>query len=111
MNRDELDQMMKQVQQMQAQMLEAQETLAEETVEGTAGGGVVRAEMSGSGDLRSISIAPDVVDPEEVEMLQDLIVAAINDAARRASELQAQRLGNVAGGLGDVGGLGGLLGP
>lgn len=109
MNRDEMNQMMKQVQQMQAQMLEAQETLADETVEGTAGGGMVKAVMNGSGDLRSVTIDPKVVDPADVEMLQDLVVAAVTDAARRAQALQSERLGKVAGF--DAGGLGGLLGP
>lgn len=109
MNRNELNEMMKQVQQMQAQMLSAQETLAEETVEGSAGGGMVTAVMTGSGDLRSITIDPKVVDPDDVEMLQDLVLAAINDASRRAQSLQSERLGQVAGF--DASGLGGLLGP
>ena len=109
MKRDELNQMMKQVQQMQAQMIEAQDALAEETVEGTAGGGMVRATMTGSGELRSVIIDPKVVDPDDVEMLQDLVVAAINDASRQSQALQSERLGRATGGLGDVG-LGNLLG-
>ena len=109
MKRDELNQMMKQVQQMQAQMIEAQNSLAEETVEGTAGGGMVRATMAGSGELRSVIIDPKVVDPDDVEMLQDLVVAAINDASRQSQALQAERLGQATGGLGDAG-LGNLLG-
>lgn len=110
MNRDQLDEMMKQVQQMQAQMLEAQESLADETVEGSAGGGVVRAVMAGNGELRSVVIDPEVVEPDDVEMLQDLVVAAVNDANRRAQTLQAERLGQATGGLGGIGGLGNLLG-
>lgn len=111
MKQNDLDQMLKQVQQMQSDMLEAQQALAEETVEGSAGGGMVKALMTGSGDLKSIEISPDVVDPSDVEMLQDLVVAAVSDADRRARDLQAERLGGATGGL-DLGGgdLGGLLG-
>lgn len=111
MKQNDLDQMLKQVQQMQSDMLEAQQVLAEETVEGSAGGGMVKAVMSGGGELQLIAISPDVVDPSDVEMLQDLVVAAVSDADRRARELQAERLGNATGGL-DLGGgdLGGLLG-
>jgi DNA-binding YbaB/EbfC family protein len=91
--------MMKQVQKMQADMLAAQDALANETVEASAGGGMVKAVVTGSGELRSISIAPDVVDPDDVEMLEDLVVAAITEATRMASELQQQRLGGVTGGI------------
>lgn len=109
MNRNDLSQMMQQMQQMQADMLQAQEQLAQETVEGSAGGGMVTAVATGAGELKSVSIAPDVVDPDDVEMLQDLVVAAVNEASRRAQELQTERLGGVTGGL-DMGDLGGLLG-
>lgn len=109
-NPKQLNQMMRQVQKMQAEMAAAQEALAEETVEGSAGGGVVKAVVTGAGELRSISIDPGVVDPEDVEMLEDLVVAAVHDAMRQAQELQSSRLGGLAGGLGDLGGLGGLLG-
>lgn len=91
--------MMKQVQKMQADMLAAQDALANETVEASAGGGMVKAVVSGSGELQSISIAPEVVDPDDVEMLEDLVVAAITEATRMASELQQQRLGGVTGGI------------
>lgn len=91
--------MMKQVQKMQADMLAAQDALANETVEAGAGGGMVKAVVSGSGELQSISIAPEVVDPDDVEMLEDLVVAAITEATRMASELQQQRLGGVTGGI------------
>ena len=91
--------MMRQVQQMQADMAAAQEALANETVEGSAGGGVVKAVVTGAGELLSISIAPEVVDPDDVEMLQDLVVAAVVEANRMASEIQSQRLGGVTGGL------------
>ncbi len=91
--------MMKQVQKMQADMLAAQDALATETVEASAGGGMVKAVVSGSGELQSISIAPEVVDPDDVEMLEDLVVAAVTEASRMAAELQQQRLGGVTGGI------------
>ncbi|HVM39943.1 MAG TPA: YbaB/EbfC family nucleoid-associated protein [Acidimicrobiia bacterium] len=109
MKQSDLNRMMRQVQQMQADMAAAQEALAEETVEGTAGGGMVTAVVTGSGELRSVEINPEVVDPDDVEMLQDLVVAAVTDANRKAAALQQERLGGIAGGL-DTGGLGGLLG-
>lgn len=107
-NQRQVNQMMRQVQQMQADMEAAQATLADETVEGGAGGGVVSAVVTGSGELRSVSISRDVVDPDDVEMLEDLVVAAVTDGLRKAQELQTERLGGLAGGL-DLGGLGGLL--
>ena len=91
--------MMKQVQKMQADMLAAQEALAAETVEGSAGGGMVKAVMTGGGELQSVSIAAEVVDPDDVEMLEDLVVAAVSEAMRRSQELQADRMGGVTGGL------------
>ncbi|HZR14204.1 MAG TPA: YbaB/EbfC family nucleoid-associated protein [Acidimicrobiia bacterium] len=108
-NQKQLNQMMRQMQKMQEDMAAAQEALTQEVVEGSAGGGAVKAVVTGSGELRSMRISPDVVDPEDVEMLEDLVVAAVSDGLRQAQELQQQRLGGVAGGL-DLGGLGGLLG-
>jgi hypothetical protein len=108
-NQKQLNQMMRQMQKMQADMAAAQEALAAETVEATAGGGTVTAVVTGSGELQSISIAAEVVDPDDVEMLEDLVVAAVGEGLRKAQELQATRMGNVTGGL-DLGGLGGLLG-
>jgi DNA-binding YbaB/EbfC family protein len=108
-NQKQLNQMMRQMQKMQEDMAAAQDALAQETVEGSAGGGAVKATVTGSGELRSMQISADVVDPEDVEMLEDLVVAAVSDGLRQAQELQQQRLGGVAGGL-DLGGLGGLLG-
>jgi DNA-binding YbaB/EbfC family protein len=106
--------MLQQIQQMQADMEAAQQALAAETVEGSAGGGVVKAVVNGHGDLQRVTIDPDVVDPEDVETLEDLVVAAVADGARQARALQQQRMGAVAGGLGAGGGLddlfGGLLG-
>ncbi|MGH8985738.1 MAG: YbaB/EbfC family nucleoid-associated protein [Acidimicrobiia bacterium] len=107
-NQKQLNQMMRQMQKMQADMAAAQEALAAETVEATAGGGTVTAVVTGAGELRSISIASEVVDPDDVEMLEDLVVAAVGEGLRKAQELQATRMGNVTGGL-DLGGLGGLL--
>jgi nucleoid-associated protein EbfC len=96
-------QLMKQVQQMQEQMAQAQEDLGAERVEGTAGGGAVKASATGQGELVSITLSPDVVDPGDVEMLQDLIVAAVTEAMRAAQELQQSRLGGIAGGMGGLG--------
>jgi DNA-binding YbaB/EbfC family protein len=104
-----LDKMMKQVQQMQADMAAAQDALAETTVEGSAGGGMVKVTVSGTGDVQAVRIDPEVVDPEDVEMLEDLVLAAVNEGLRQANELANQRIGGVTGGL-DLGGLGGLLG-
>lgn len=109
MDKNQLNQMMQQVQEMQAGMAAAQEQLAQDAVEGSAGGGMVKAVMSGTGELRSVEIAPDVVDPDDVEMLQDLVVAAVSEASRKAAQLQQERLGGFSGGL-DLGDLGGLLG-
>lgn len=91
--------MMKQVQQMQEDMFAAQAQLAETTVDGTAGGGMVKATVTGTGDLISIELSPDVVDPDDIEMLQDLVVAAVADANRAAQALQAERMGGVTGGI------------
>ena len=91
--------MMRQVQQMQEQMFAAQAALAEERVEGSAGGGMVKAVVSGTGDLVSVTLAPEVVDPDDIEMLQDLVVAAIHDANRAAQEKQSESMGGVTGGI------------
>jgi DNA-binding YbaB/EbfC family protein len=108
-NQKQLQQMMAQAQKMQADLMAAQEALAEETVEASVGGGMVTAFVSGTGDLQKISISPDVVDPDDVEMLEDLVVAAVVEATRMAQELAQQRMGGLTAGL-DLGGLGGLLG-
>jgi DNA-binding YbaB/EbfC family protein len=105
----QMKQMMKQVQKMQADMAAAQEALHTQTVEGSSGGGMVRVVVTGAGEVQSVTINPDVVDPEDVEMLEDLVLAAVSDGLRRAQELQAESLGGVTGGM-DLGGLGGLLG-
>src|SRR4051794_587169 len=89
--------MMKQLQQVQADMAKAQEALKDEVVDASAGGGMVKAKMSGDLRLLDVSIDPDAVDPEDVEVLQDMILAAVNEALRSAQELAASRLGGVAG--------------
>jgi len=106
-NQKQLNQMMAQVQKMQADMVAAQEALAEETVEASVGGGMVTAFVSGTGDLRKISISPDVVDPDDVEMLEDLVVAAVTEARRTAEQQAQEKMGAITGGLGNLmGGMG-----
>jgi len=94
-----MQQLMKQAQQMQQQLVAAQAELADLEVEGHAGGGLVRATMSGSGELKTLVIDPQAVDPDDVETLQDLVVAAIRDAARAAAEITEQKMGPLTGGL------------
>ena len=101
-------QLMKQAQKMQQQLAAAQEELETAEVTGTAGGGLVSATMTGSGELTALTISPEAVDPDDVETLQDLIVAAIRDASRAANELAASTMGPVTGGLGGSLGLPGL---
>ena len=95
-----MQQLMKQAQKMQQQMLAAQEELAQAEVSGSAGGGLVSVTFLGNGDLQSVRIDPSVVDPDDVETLQDLIVAAVRDANHAVSELQAEKMGPLAGGMG-----------
>jgi nucleoid-associated protein EbfC len=103
-----LNQMMRQVQQMQAEMMKAQEELKNEVVEASAGGGMVTVKISGDLELRELLIDPQAVDPEDVELLQDMVQAAVNEAIRSAQELAASKMGAATGGLGGPGGLGGL---
>ena len=100
--------MLKQVQKMQADMAKAQEELQNEVVEASAGGGMVTVKMSGDLELRELRIDPEAVDPEDVDMLQDMVQAAINEAIRAAQELAAAKMNAAAGGLAGPGGLGGL---
>jgi DNA-binding YbaB/EbfC family protein len=88
-----------QLQAMQQQMMETQEALGDKTVEVTSGGGVVTVVMTGHQKVQSITIDPEVVDPEDVEMLQDLIVAAINEAVEASQNLAAEEMGDITGGL------------
>jgi hypothetical protein len=99
-----MQQLMKQAQKMQQQLEAAQAELAAAEVTGTAGGGLVTATVTGSGELTGLTIDPSAVDPEDVETLQDLVVAAVRDANRAAAELAAEKMGPVTG----DGGLGGL---
>ncbi|HXD56765.1 MAG TPA: YbaB/EbfC family nucleoid-associated protein [Thermoleophilaceae bacterium] len=103
-----MNQMMRQVQQMQADMAKAQEDLKNEVVEASAGGGTVTVKITGALELREVRIDPEAVDPEDVELLQDLVLAAVNEAIRSAQELAEKRLGGAMGGLGGLEGLGGL---
>ncbi len=102
-----MQQMLKQVQKMQADMVAAQEKLKDETVSSSAGGGMVTVEVSGDLVIKAVTIDPEAVDPEDVEMLSDLVLAATNEALRKAQELAASRLGEATGGLGGPGGLSG----
>ena len=86
--------------QAQEMLAKAQAELAATSIEVTAGGGAVRVSMSGEQKITGITLSPDVVDPEDVEMLQDLIMAAISDAAEKAGDLQSQSFGAITGGLG-----------
>lgn len=108
----DLDALLSAAGEVQHQLAEAQEQAAAEEYEGVAGGGVVRITVTGAGEFRAVRIAPEAVDPADVEMLCDLILAALHDATTKAKAGQAGSLGDL-GGLGDLlggGGLGGLLG-
>ncbi len=105
-----MQQMLKQVQKMQKDMAAAQERLKDEEVQASAGGGMVTAKMTGDLQLRSIVIDPDAVDPEDVELLQDTVTAAINEVLRAAQELAAKKMEGATGGLGGPGGPAGLGG-
>ena len=98
-----MQQMLKQVQRMQQDMAAAQEALKEETVEASSGGGMVSAVVTGDLVVKEIRIDPQAIDPDDPEMLSDLVLAAVNEALRSAQELAAGRLGDVTGGLGNLG--------
>jgi DNA-binding YbaB/EbfC family protein len=102
-----MQQMMQQVQKMQKDMEAAQEELKHETVEASAGGGMVTVKVSGDLEIKGVTIDPSAVDPEDVEILADMVLAAVNEALRMAQELAERRIGGATGGL-DLGGLGGL---
>ena len=95
----DMKQMMRQAQKMQKQLNEAQEELATMTYEATAGGGMVKAVVGGDMSLQSIEIDPEAVDPEDVEMLQDMVLAAVNEALRGMGEVSEARLSAVTGGM------------
>ncbi|MFN8591415.1 MAG: YbaB/EbfC family nucleoid-associated protein [Thermomicrobiales bacterium] len=90
---------MKMIQQMQSRLEKVQRELAETIIEGTAGGGVVKAQVTGAREFRGISIDPSVVDPEDVEMLEDLIAVAIQDAMNRATDVAEQKMSALTGGM------------
>ncbi len=95
-----MNNLMKQAQKMQKQMEEAQKTLQETDYEGTAGGGVVKVVVSGNKVVKSVSLAEEVVDPDDIEMLEDLIVAATNEALRAMEDDAQAKMGRLTGGLG-----------
>jgi DNA-binding YbaB/EbfC family protein len=92
-------QMMRQIQKMQADMAKAQEDLAAAEVTGTAGGGMVTATLSGSGEVKAVKIDPQAVDPDDVELLEDMVVAAITEAKKNADALQQQLMGGITQGI------------
>jgi DNA-binding YbaB/EbfC family protein len=98
-----MQQLLKQAQKMQEDMLRAQESLKDELVESSAGGGMVTVQVTGDLVIKSITIDPQAVDPDDVELLQDMVLAATNEALRSAQELAANKLGGITGGLGGLG--------
>jgi nucleoid-associated protein EbfC len=98
-----MQQLLKQAQKMQQEMLAAQESLKDEVVEASAGGGMVTVKVTGDLTIKSIAIDPKAVDAEDIELLEDMILAAINEALRSAQELASAKLGGIAGGLGGLG--------
>jgi DNA-binding YbaB/EbfC family protein len=98
-----MNQMMKQLQKVQQDMLAAQDSLKDEVVDASAGGGMVKVEVTGDLNVKSVTISKDAVDPDDVELLQDMVLAAVNEALRSAQELAASKLGGLAGGLGGLG--------
>jgi DNA-binding YbaB/EbfC family protein len=103
-----MQQAMKQMQKMQAEMARVQEELADKTVTATAGGGAVKVEVTGKLELRAIAIDPEVVGSDDLEMLQDLVLAAVNEGIKKAQELAETELGKVTGNL-KIPGLPGLF--
>lgn len=98
-NRGNMNKMMKQVQKMQKDMMKLQDELMEKTVEATAGGGVVKAVANGKKELVSIELDPEVVDPDDVEMLADLVMAAVNEALQKAEDMVTKEMSKITGGM------------
>jgi len=94
-----MNNLMKQAQKMQRQMEEMQEEMESKTLETTSGGGAVKIVISGKKEIKSIELSPDIVDPDDVEMLQDLIIAAVNEAVRQADEMTNREMGKITGGM------------
>ena len=95
-----IGQIAKMAQQMQAQMAQAQAELKEMTLEATAGGGAVRVVITGAQEVRAVEIDPSAIDPDEAEMLQDLVMTAVNEAITRSKDLERERMAKIAGGMG-----------
>lgn len=104
----DLGALVEQAQAMQEQVMAAQEQQASQVITGSAGGGKVTVEMTGGGEYRNVTIDPDAVDPDDVELLEELVLAALRDAGTQIAEIQESAMGEI--GLPDMGGLGGLLG-
>jgi nucleoid-associated protein EbfC len=102
----DMNKMLQQVQQMQAEMAKAQEELAGQTVEASAGGGMVTVTANGSLEITEIKISPEAIDPDDPELLADMVLAAVNEALRSAQSLVESRLGGAIGGMEGLGGLG-----
>jgi nucleoid-associated protein EbfC len=98
-----LNKMMKQVQEMQAEMMKAQEQLKDEIIEASTGGGMVTVKITGDLEFKEIKIDPSAVDADDIELLQDMVLAAVNEAVRSAQELANRKLGGLVGGLGGLG--------
>ena len=98
----DMNKLMQQAQQMQAQLAQAQEELANEKVEASAGGGMVTVTATGSGEIVAIKIDPKAIDPDDPSMLEDMVLAAVNEALRSASSLAESRMGGMLGGLGGL---------
>ncbi len=98
-----INSIMKQAKQMQSKMMQIQEKLAEETVEASVGGGMVSAVFTGQGDIVSIKIDPEVINPDDKDMLEDLVVSAVNEGLKKSRELMSQRMGGITGALGAMG--------
>src|SRR5258708_33369607 len=99
----DMEELVKEEEKMREEMLAAQESLKDEVVEASAGGGMVTVQGTGELHINSITIKPDAVDPEDVELLQDMVLAAVNEGLRAAQELASSKLGGIAGGLGGLG--------
>ena len=101
-----MNNLLKQAQRMQRQMEEQQKEMAEKEFSATAGGGAVEITVNGSKEILAVKLDPEAVDPDDVEMLQDLIIAAANEALKKVDEAQAEQMGRMTGGFGGMGGLG-----
>jgi DNA-binding YbaB/EbfC family protein len=103
MSKMDMNKMLQQVQQMQAEMVRAQEELANATVQASVGGGMVTVTATGSGEIVSIKISPEAIDPDDPETLEDLVLAGVSQALRNAQELVQSKLGGALGGMGGLG--------